>query len=312
VRESLADRLRRLLLIVPYVIQRESVSVKELCERFQVTKSQVIADLHLLFVCGLPSYGPGDLIEADIVGDEVSIRTADYFARPLRLTPAEGLLLYCGAKALEAAGVGDNVLDRAIKRLEEALGSEFIQRLDIELEGSPELSVVQRALAAEKRIHINYHSPYKDESTERDVDPWGVFATTGHWYVVGWCHLAQGERVFRVDRIRTVAILDEKADIPTDLDLSVYEALYTPKASDTRIILELDPKAAAWVGEYYPLESQERLDDGWTRVQLSARGTAWLERLLLRLGSQARVLEPKRLEMRVRDLACQLADLYRA
>lgn len=310
-RESLADRLKRLLLIVPYVIQRESVSVQELCDRFQVTKSQVIADLHLLFLCGLPSYGPGDLIEADIVGDEVTIRTADYFARPLRLTPAEGLLLYCGAKALAAAGIGDDVLERAIKRLEEALGSEFVHRLDIELEGTPELSVVREALAEGKRIHLDYHSPYKDQSTERDVDPWGVFATAGHWYVVGWCHLAKGDRVFRVDRIRKVAILDQTAKIPSELDFSVYEALYTPKESDTRVTLELAPHAAAWVSEYYPLESQERLDDGWTRIRLSASGTAWLERLLLRLGTQARVVEPKSLEKRVRGLACELADRYR-
>lgn len=310
-REALVDKLRRLLLIVPYVIQRETVSVKELCDRFQVSRSQMISDLHLLFLCGLPSYGPGDLIEADIIGDEVTIRTADYFARPLRLTSAEGLLLYCGAKALAAAGVGDDVLDRAIKRLEEALGSEFVSRLDIELEGSPELSKVKQALADGKRIHIEYHSPYKDETTERDVDPWGVLASAGHWYLVGWCHLARGERFFRIDRIRTMTLLDQKAEIPPDLDLSTYEALYTPKEGDTRVVLELSPRAAGWVGEYYPLESQQLVEDGWTRVQLSAGGTAWLERLLLRLGSQARVVEPAELGSGVRELACELASRYR-
>lgn len=310
-RELLADRLRRLLLIVPYVIQRESVSVQELCERFEVSKQQLISDLHLLFVCGRPSYGPGDLIEADISGNEVIIRTADYFSRPLRLTPSEGLLLYCGAKAMAAAGVAQDLMERVVKRLEEALGPEALQRVDVELEATPELSTIQTAIANSKRLHLIYHSPYKDETTTRDVDPYGLFASNGHWYLIGWCHVAVAERVFRVDRIRSLEVLEESASVADHLDLDSYQALYVPREGDTRVTLELAPGAAAWVAEYYPLESQSPLRNGWVRVRLSAGGTAWLERLVLRLGSQARVVEPEQLKRSVADMACRLADRYR-
>lgn len=309
--ETLAARLRRLLVLIPFVTGREAVSVEELCERFQISRPQLIADLNLLFVCGLPSYGPGDLIEADIVGNEVTIRTAGYFSRPLRLTAAEGLLLYCGARAMEAAGVLNEALHRAVKRLEEALGPEALRRVDVALEGSFELGVVRQAIAASKRIHIRYHSPYKDETTERDVDPWGVFASGGHWYLVGWCHHARGERVFRVDRMQKIRALDAPAEIPPELDLSSYEALYIPKEGDTAVTVDLAPRVAAWVAEYYPLESQESLPDGWIRVRLHAGGTAWLERLLVRLGPRARVIEPPGLRDRVRNLACAILERYK-
>src|SRR4030081_3258285 len=104
--ETLEERFRRLLTMVPYMVRHPGVSVSDVRKRFGITRSQLVADLNLLFVCGLPGYGPGDLIEAFVDGSRVWIRLADYFSRPLRLTAAEGLLLYSGARALSAARAG--------------------------------------------------------------------------------------------------------------------------------------------------------------------------------------------------------------
>src|SRR6266700_2297711 len=131
--ESLEERFRRLLTMVPYLVQHPGVSVSEVRKRFGITRGQLVADLNLLFVCGLPGYGPGDLIEAFVDGSRVWIRLADYFARPLRLTPAEGLLLYSGARALSSSGAGDEALNRAIKTLERALGPDLPSRVSVEL-----------------------------------------------------------------------------------------------------------------------------------------------------------------------------------
>jgi predicted DNA-binding transcriptional regulator YafY len=119
------------------------------------------------------------------------------------------------------------------------------------------------------------------------------------------------ERIFRLDRIRSVSVLEAPADVPKDVDLSKYESLYLQGAQDRPVTLDLAPQAAAWVAESYPLESQQVLADGWVRVHLTAGGTAWLEKLLLRLGPQARVVEPPDLAERTRELACRLAQRYR-
>lgn len=309
--EALEARFRRLLTLVPFVIQHPGVRVTEVCERFGIPRAQLTADLNLLLMCGLPGYGPGDLIEAFVDGSRVWIRLADYFSRPLRLTAAEGLLLYAGARALAAAGVGDQALERAVHRLERALGPDVLSRVSVQLEGAGELALVRAALMEHRRLHLVYYAHSRDATTERDVDPWALFLSAGRWYLVGWCHKVQDERIFRLDRIRAVSVLDAPAAIPADVDLSKYESLYVQGPRDVAVILDLAPQAVGWVAESYPLDAQEPRDDGWVRVRLSAGGTAWLEKLLLRLGPQARVVAPQDLADRTRQLACRLAERYR-
>ncbi|MGH2718064.1 MAG: helix-turn-helix transcriptional regulator [Actinomycetota bacterium] len=310
--EAVEVRFRRLLTLVPYVVKRPGISVKELCREFAINRTQLVADLNLLFVCGLPGYGPGDLIEAFIDGNRVSIRLADYFSRPLRLTPAEGLLLYTGAQALAAAGVGDEALSRAVARLERALGPDVLSRVTVELEGTGELTTIREALLSRRRLHLVYYTHSRDATTERDVDPWTLFLSSGRWYLVGWCHRVDGERIFRLDRIRSAALLDDPADIPDGVDLAKYESLYVRHDEDAEVVMELSPRVAGWMAESYPLVAEEPLDGGWVRVRLAAGGTAWLEKLLLRLGPEARVVSPPELTERMKALACRLAQRYRA
>lgn len=295
--------------MVPYVLRRPGVSVKEVTQQFGITKSQLAQDLSVLFVCGLPGYGPGDLIEAYVDGDQVMIRMADYFARPLRLTAGEGLILYCGARALAEAGAGDEALDRALKRLEEALGSEALSRVAVDLQGASSLAMIRRALEGRKRLHLVYWAGSTDETTERDVDPWSLFNSGGRWYLAGWCHKVADERTFRLDRMLSVEVLEVPAEIPDDLDPSRYNA-YAEGPESTSVVIDLAPQAARWVNEYYPLESQEKLGDGWVRVSLGVGGSAWLEKLLLRLGPQARVVDPQDLKERVKELACRVLERY--
>ncbi len=99
-RPSAAERLERLLSIVPWVVAQDGPTVAETCERFAISERDLIADLNLLFLCGVYPYTPDALIEVDIDGGRVWVRFADWFRRPLRLTPPEGLALVAAARAL--------------------------------------------------------------------------------------------------------------------------------------------------------------------------------------------------------------------
>jgi proteasome accessory factor C len=309
VAEPVQERFRRLLLLVPFVLARQGVPVAEVCQRFGITKAQLMGDLNLLFVCGLPGYGPGDLIDAYVDGDEVWIRTAEYFHRPLRLTPTEGLLLYAGAQALAAAGVADDALGRAIDRVRAALGPNVADGVSVGLEEAAGLETIREAIQHERRIHIVYQARSTEQTTERAVDPWAVFLASGRWYLAGWCHNVSDERVFRVDRMQSVTILDEQARIPDDVNLSRYAAPDFAGDGVRAVVLDIAPEAG-WVVDQYPIASKEGIGDGWVRIRLNAGGTAWLERLLLSLGARARVVEPEDLKVRVRELACRLAARY--
>jgi proteasome accessory factor C len=143
----------------------------------------------------------------------------------------------------------------------------------------------------------------RDERTTREVDPHRVSADHGQWYLVGYDHLREDERLFRVDRVVSVEVLDVTFDPPEEQrTLGLFDA----QPDDPRVVLELEPDAA-WVVEVYPVEAVEQVGGGRLRATLAISARPWLERLLLRLGPRARVVE----ETGDADLAGCAADAAR-
>ena len=304
--ESATTRLSRLLTMVPWLLNRQGVEIDEAAREFAVTPAQVEADLALLFLCGTPGGYPGDLIEAEWESGRVFLGNADTINRPLRLGVDEALALIVGLRALAAVpGIGErDAVVRALAKLEAATGSASagasrVQVLIDEGTSREAMALAQEALAARRRVHLRYLVPGRDESTERDVDPMRVISFDAHWYLEGWCHRAEDVRLFRLDRIEALAILDQDGTPPPtaeprDLDSGVF----TPHADDQLVRLALGP-GAVWVSDYYPVESIERTPDGEAVIDLRTADTAWLRRLMWRLGSQATVLEPAELAREV-------------
>lgn len=314
----LARRLRRILALLPYVIRNPGVSVADLAELFSVPKQDLIDDLKLVFLCGLPGYGPGDLIDVSIEGDRVFVSMADYFSAPLRLTPAEALSLYAAAEAL--AGLpgmeGADALRRAAAKLGTALGasddrSDAATTLKLEVDQSPHLGALEEALARSVRIELEYLSASRGELSRRLVDPWGLFAALGHWYLIARDHASSEERMFRTDRIKRVRPSDVPAEIPDDFDPERYRGAFLGRG-DIELYIEISPEATAWFEDYYPIRSKKQLRDGWTGVTLSAGGTRWAAVQVLKLGAHARAVRPQTVVEEAGKLAGRLAARYRA
>src|SRR5437879_6707490 len=100
--ERTTERLKRILVLVPWVIANPDATVEEVCERFAITREELVSDVDVLMMCGLPPFGPGDLIEAFIEEDHVQIGMADYLAKPPRLTRAEAIALLVMGRAVAA------------------------------------------------------------------------------------------------------------------------------------------------------------------------------------------------------------------
>jgi len=263
--------------------------VADVCARFGCTESELVEDLELLFLCGLYPYTPDVLIDVDVADGRVWIRYADYFARPLRLTPADGLvLLAAGRTVLAASGDGDGPLARGLDKLAAAMGVDAGEAVEIELGPVADdlLGTLRAAAAAHRQVELDYYSFGRDDRTRRVVDPYAVFSAGGQWYVSGWCHRVDDERLFRVDRISSATLLDTTFEAPaTPPELAAYR----PDPGDRRVTLDLEP-SARWVVDQYPVEAVEEVDGGRIRVTLAASQPAWLERLLLRLGPAATVV----------------------
>ncbi|MBI2237173.1 MAG: WYL domain-containing protein [Actinobacteria bacterium] len=310
-----SERLRRLLVLVPYVVRHPGARLPELARIFDATEEELVDDLKLLFVSGLPPYGPGDLIDVDVQDGRVWITMADYFSRPLRLTRNEALALYLRGTALAGApGLTEaTALSSALAKLEEKLGAatlgEVAGRVEAAGGGRPAetLEAVRRALAGHERLEIEYYATSTAETTVRRIDPEEVFFAIGNWYVVAWDHLSGEERLFRADRIRGVKATGERFEhrgLP-----GAGRPLYTPTGRDVSVRLLLGP-AARWVAEYYETESEREKGNGSLEVVLPASRLEWVARLVLRLAGEARILDPPELKDRVRDLARRTLERY--
>jgi proteasome accessory factor C len=286
------DRLGRLLAVVPWVASHDGPTVEEVCDRFGVAEDELLADLDLLFLCGVHPFTPDTLIEVDVADGRVWIRFADWFRRPLRLTPPEGLALISAGSTLLSMPGGDldGALATALAKLETVLGVATDDAVEVELGAvSPSvLDAVRQATAAATKVHLDYYSFGRDERSQRVVQPWRVFAAAGQWYLTGWCEQAAGERLFRLDRVRRATVLDEGFERPEPADGPTQ--LFHPDPAAPVVVLDLDTDAN-WVAEQYPNEGVEPRADGRLRVRLRVGERAWLERLLLRAGPAATVVE---------------------
>jgi proteasome accessory factor C len=294
--------------VVPYLVQHPGTSIDDLSRLFSVSKKDLLSDLNLLFVSGLPPYGPGDLIEVD-VDDEgrVWVDMADYFARPLRLTRSEALALYLrGKELLGAPGLTEaGALRSALAKLEEGLGGEALGAVEGKVEatdaaGSAELLEALRQAAADRaRVEIEYYAASRDETSVRLIDPEEVFTALGNWYVVAWDLGAEGERMFRVDRVRDLRETGQRFE-PRGL-AGAGRPMYSRSREDVPVRLLLHP-GARWVAEYYDVEDPAEREDG-LEVTIPTKQLAWVVKLLLRLGGEAEVLDPPDLARQVREAA---------
>ena len=311
------EQLPRLLSLVPYLLTRPGARMADVARTFGVSEEQLARDLELVYMCGLPGYFPGDLIEVDITASgRITVSNADPMSRPLRLSRDEALPLIVGLRMLaDLPGLRDrDAVDSALAKLEDAAGEAATTSAAIAVEvepvgGSPEiLAVVHRGLAEKRRLHLSYYVPARDETTERDVDPMRVSVVEGRSYLEGWCRLADAVRLFRLDRITAASVLDVPASPPAEAQPRDLEAgLFQPGPDDVQVVLDVGP-AGRWVAEYYPCEFVEPRPDGGARIGLRTPDTRWVRRLALRLGGGGAVVEPSELAAAVRaDASAALA-----
>ncbi|WP_293767511.1 YafY family protein [Sporichthya sp.] len=303
--------LARLLALVPYLLNRQGIPIEQAAKDAGITVEQLDKDLWTLFMCGLPGGMPDDLIDADWEDGLVYLSNADTIARPLRLAPEEVATLLVGLRLLaQLPGSHDReALDKATAKLQEVAGAAAGMadaRVGVGGGTAPDSTVLdgaRRALTERRRLHLRYYVPGRDETTERDVEPMRLALVDGHTYLEGWCHRAEEVRLFRLDRVLALEVLDIASAVPADaVAHNLDEGLFSPSAADTVAGLELE-RAAHWVTEYYPCEEVAELEGGRLYVRLRSGDPEWMVRLALRLGPTARLVEPPELAEQVRAAA---------
>jgi proteasome accessory factor C len=312
---STLAQLPRLLALLPYLLARPGVRVSEVAAEFGISEARLRKDLELLWVCGLPGHGPGDLIDLEFEGDTITVLEPAGVQRPLRLTVDEALALVVALRTLsDTPGLADrDAVDRALAKVEQAAGAAALPagRVEVAVGGEESvLPVVRQALEAGRRLHLRYYVPGRDETTARTVDPLRLLLVDGRSYLEAWDAAAEGSRLFRLDRVETVDLLDEPAQPPADVEpRDVSQGLFVPGPDALLVTLALRP-AASWVVDYHPCESVHESDDGGLVVRMRVGDPRWARRLALRLGASGRIVAPAELAEQVRQDALLALSAY--
>lgn len=307
---DIATRLSRLLAILAWLAQVEEASIAEAAARFSLTPEALVEELELAACCGVPPYTPDQLMEILVTEEFVSVRPGTTLARPRRLSPHEGFVLAASVRALLAVPGSDEdgALSSALTKLERALGE---HEISVEL-GEPEhLAAVRQALEQGDALIIAYYSASTDQLGDRLIVPQRLFASEGHWYLDAWCSNAGDVRRFRVDRMAVAepvpfeGAAPESAQ-PADDDLN---SAFVPGSDSQRVRISV-PSTDAWMVEHVPSAGPITEDGDRVEVDIYVGGSAWLERLLLRLGPDAHVVEPTEFRRLAEDAAARILARY--
>jgi proteasome accessory factor C len=302
---GVAERLPRLLALVPYLLARPGAPIEEVAADFDVTVRQLRRDLELLWMCGLPGYGPGDLIDLSFEGDTVTVTFDAGMRRPLRLSGAEATALVVALRALaETPGVVDaGSVRRALAKIEAAAGHPDGVVVGLATSEEAALAAVRDGLDRRRALRIRYYTASRDAVGGRTVDPMRLLLVEGRSYLEAWCRSAEGVRLFRLDRIEHVATLDETAAPPPHArPTDVSAGLFRAQPDQQVAVLALAPDAR-WVGEYYPVEELTEGEGGAATVRMRYADTGWMVRLVLGLGADVTVRQPPELAAAVTQRA---------
>ena len=317
------EQLARLLALVPYLQSRDDVSLTRVAADFGVPPEQIRKDLSVLWMCGLPGLTPEKMIDVDMESiDEdpegvVRIDNAEYLSRPVRLGSSEASALIVALRALRETNpeLPNEAIDRALAKLEEAAatGTET-PAVALHLpqrRGAAQAAALRTAISTNRQARLDYYVPTRDETTQRTVDPLALLTRDRHEYLDAWCHLARARRLFRVDRMQDVTVVDAERE-PHDLEpRDLADGLFEAGPDDLDVVVRLH-RHARWVSDYYPVDSVTELDDGALQARLRVSDPRWLVRLAMRLTPWMDVVEPRDLRATVRAEAEATLLLYGA
>ena len=318
---AVSTRLVRLLNMVPYFQANPRITYAEAAADLGVSVNQLRDDLNQLWMCGLPGYGPGDLIDFEFSGDTIEVTFTAGIDRPLRLTSPEATGVLVALRALlDVPGMVDPEAARsAIAKIESATGKagHGMEHGAVDEPAPAEseaAAAVRTAVRTDRALAIDYYSASHDALSSRVIDPIRVVLVADHSYLEAWCRTAEGVRLFRLDRIVDAMVLDEPSEPPPPaVEAGPDTSLFDPDTADpslptATLIVE---RSAAWMFDYYPLRVVREFPDGSCEATMTYASDQWMARFVLGFGSAVRVRGPEQLAERVRQAAAAALDAYR-
>jgi len=311
----------RLITLIMLLQRQPEQKAADLAEKLGVSVRTLHRYFGMLDEMGIPIYA-----ERGPYGGFSLVR--GYKLPPLVFTPEEAVAIYLGTglvsemwgrlyqeSAQGALAKLENVLPdeqrNEIAWARRSLVATGMHRTDPSAQ-APFLEKLRRAAREHRQVDMGYQGISKAETTQRQIDPYALVHRSGWWYLVGYCHLRDELRTFRVDRIQSLEVLNQTFQPPDDFDIHTYLASEFAEQPVTRAKLRFTPEGAHIArSNISGWDSLHENPDGSVDVFLSAPDLTWLASMTISFANLVAVLEPPELREMVREWAEAIVALYK-
>ena len=200
--ESAVARVTRVLDLVPFILENPGIEVSALAKKFSVSEKQVLADLELIFMCGLPGYTPYELIDLAFEDGVVTVIDPQVLDKPRVFNEVEAVVLNLGLSIIKNA-INDPIKIESIEVLQKKIGAKFalISEISFSTSRPAFYDVVSDAIARSEGLNLTYNSISRDEVSDRFVVPKRIYLAQGNFYFIAIDTNSNKERHFRMDLI---------------------------------------------------------------------------------------------------------------
>ncbi|TQO18694.1 proteasome accessory factor C [Rhodoglobus vestalii] len=312
------DKLVYLLALVPYLMDRDRVSVAEAAAHFGVPEQQIRDAVRLIAVSGIPgetaTYQDSDLF--DIAWDDFEDNDQIVLTHMVaiddspRFSAREASALIAGLQYL--SGLPEHADRVAIATLMSKLSrgaSAQPTAMGVESSALDEtLALIRESVAAGTQIEFDYRNS-RGESERRRIDPLRVESVDADWYVRGWCHSRADVRTFRLDRISSPAMTSESIT-HTAADVDLPETLFDESPEDIEVTIDVVESAIPLLGDYIARSAQRAVAGDRVRTTVRVPHFHGLKRLIVGLPGVVTVVAPAEARDAVAQWAQCGADRY--
>ena len=299
--ESAVQRVARALDLVPYVSEHPGIEIAELAKRFNISEKQIIQDLELIFLCGLPGYTPYELIDLTYEDGVVTIIEPQLLDKPRKFSETEGVVITLGLNLIRDSTADLSAIE-AIERLLDKLSRIFRAPVQATIADhvKPFLyDEIVRAIKSGVFIQFNYQSLSDDSLSYRKVKPVQISVKKGFYYLLAIEGNSQEERTFRIDQMVNLKITnDDKAEDQKVLK-NKESFVFSLRTSD-RFITE----------KYREIFSEvSSVGDTFT-IRGEVSNLQWLQRWLLSNSPVVEISSPDSVRKAIRNRAQATLNLY--
>ncbi|MFC2023282.1 helix-turn-helix transcriptional regulator [Chloroflexota bacterium] len=318
---SMPNVATRLISIVLMLQSRGTLKASDLASELGVSERTIHRYMGMLDEMGIPIYS-----ERGPYGGFSLVR--GYKLPPLIFSPEEATVLYLGAELVrEIWGVSyHDAAVAATAKLDNVLPDALRQEVSHARRGllvtgwfrrdygpwAPVLDDLRRCVARRRQVRLGYRS-FRQEVSERMVDPYALALQWGNWYLAGFCHLRGELRTFRVDRIQQLEPTQETFEVPASFSAREHLRRMSEERPATyyRIAVRFDQEVSHIVRERQEdWQDLAEHQDGSVTLSFEASDLGWPCRWVLTYQDKATVLGPPELAARVREAAEAIAARY--